>query len=99
MADSKPNAPRPMVVGANHRSSSMGIRDRLFVEDAEVAGVLERLRDAGIKEAMVVSTCDRVEIQAVHEDPTRPAGRAGVCGGRVGRSVRAWRIPDLGGCW
>ena len=73
MADSKPNAPRPMVVGANHRSSSMGIRDRLFVEDAEVAGVLERLRDAGIKEAMVVSTCDRVEIQAVHEDPDRAA--------------------------
>ena len=62
-----------MVVGANHRSSSMSIRDRLFVEDAQVPGVLERLSDAGIKEAMVVSTCDRVEIQAVHEDPDQAA--------------------------
>jgi len=65
----------PMVVGANHRSSSMSIRDRLFVEDAEVPGVLERLRDAGIGEAMVLSTCDRVEVQAVHADPETAARR------------------------
>jgi len=58
-----------MVVGANHRSSSMSIRDRLFVEDAQVPVVLDKLRNAGILEAMVVSTCDRVEIQGLHDDP------------------------------
>jgi len=73
MADSTPKIPMAMVVGANHRSSAMSIRDRLFVEDAQVPGFLERLRDAGIKEGMVVSTCDRVEIQAVHEDPAAAA--------------------------
>ncbi len=69
MTDAERNTPKPMVVGANHRSSSMSIRDRLFVEDAQVPGLLEKLRDAGIGEAMVLSTCDRVEIQAVHDDP------------------------------
>ncbi len=69
MADTEKNTPMPLVVGANHRSSSMSIRDRLFVEDAQVPGVLERLRDAGLTEAMVLSTCDRVEVQAVDDDP------------------------------
>ena len=73
MTDSEITFARPMVVGANHRSSSMSIRDRLFVEDAQVPGVLERLRDAGIMEALVVSTCDRVEIQCIHEDPEKAA--------------------------
>ncbi|MBT7942303.1 MAG: glutamyl-tRNA reductase, partial [Alphaproteobacteria bacterium] len=67
MAENNPSV--PMVFGANHRSSSMSIRDRLFVEDAQVPGVLEKLRAAGILEAMVVSTCDRVEIQGLHDDP------------------------------
>ena len=75
MADLKKNTPKPMVVGANHGSSAMSIRDRLFVEDAQVPGVLEKLREAGIGEAMVVSTCDRVEIQGLHEDPDAAARR------------------------
>ena len=75
MADLEKNTPKPMVVGANHRSSAMSIRDRLFVEDAQVPGVLEKLREAGIGEALVVSTCDRVEIQGLHEDPDAAARR------------------------
>ena len=73
MTETEKNFARPLVVGANHRSSSMSIRDRLFVEDADVPGVLERLRDAGLQEALVVSTCDRVEIQCIHEDPEAAA--------------------------
>ena len=73
MTDTEKPIAQPLVVGANHRSSSMSIRDRLFVEDAQVPGVLERLRDAGIGEALVVSTCDRVEIQCIHENPSAAA--------------------------
>ncbi len=69
MTDAENNFARALVVGANHRSSSMSIRDRLFVEDAQVPGVLEKLRARGIGEALVVSTCDRVEIQCIHVDP------------------------------
>jgi len=60
---------RLLVVGASHRSSSASLRERLFVDDAHVPSVLGRLRDAGLAQAMVLSTCDRVEIEGVHEDP------------------------------
>ncbi len=68
---------RPLVVGANHRSSSLGLRDRLFVEEADVPAFLGRLREAGVDEAVVLSTCDRVEVQALHADPA--AAAAAIC--------------------
>ena len=61
------------MVGANHRSSSLAVRDRLFVEDEAVPGVLARLRQEGLAQALVLSTCDRVEVQAASEDPDRAA--------------------------
>lgn len=68
--------PRPVVVGANHRSSSMSLRDRLFIEEDHVPGFLEKMRHAGFEQAMLLSTCDRVEIQAVHDDPEAAAESA-----------------------
>ena len=56
------------MVGANHRSSSLAVRDRLFVEDEAVSGFLARLRETGIAQALVLSTCDRVEVHAIGED-------------------------------
>ncbi len=66
------------MVGANHRSSSMALRDRLFVEEYALPGFYDRLRDAGIDQALVLSTCDRIEVQTVHpqsEDSGVAAGR------------------------
>ncbi|MBC8269479.1 MAG: glutamyl-tRNA reductase [Rhodospirillaceae bacterium] len=60
---------RVLVVGANHRSSSMILRDRLFVEDTDAPFILERLKNAGIEQALVLSTCDRVEVQAFCKAP------------------------------
>ena len=60
---------RALVVGANHRSSSMIMRDRLFVEDTAAPFILERLKNAGIEQALVLSTCDRVEVQAFCKAP------------------------------
>ena len=56
---------RPLVVGANHRSSSMLLRDRLFVEEHAMSGVLEALAGVGAGDALLLSTCDRVEVQAI----------------------------------
>lgn len=53
-----------IVVGANPRSSTLGARDRLIPEPAAVPGLLLRLRAAGLEEAMILSTCDRVEVYA-----------------------------------
>lgn len=58
---------RPLVIGANHRSSSMILRDRLFVEDEAAPYILGRLKEAGVDQALVLSTCDRVEVQAFLE--------------------------------
>jgi glutamyl-tRNA reductase len=68
MSESAGTRRRPLVVGANHRTSSLGLRDRLFVEDADVPAFLADLRAAGIEEALVLSTCDRVEVQAAAAD-------------------------------
>lgn len=64
---------RPVVVGANHRSSSLTLRDRLFVDDAEMPAFLDGLRRKGFDQAVVLSTCDRVEVQALHGEPEHAA--------------------------
>lgn len=52
----------------------MLLRDRLFVEESAMPVVLESLRQVGIGEALVLSTCDRVEVQAmVSADIDEPA--------------------------
>lgn len=58
-----------VVVGANHRSSSLTLRDALFVDDQAAPAFLDRLRAAGLAQAMVLSTCDRIEVVAIHNDP------------------------------
>ncbi len=63
------------MVGANHRSSTLAVRDRLFVEDEAVSGFLASLREGGIAQALVLSTCDRVEVQAIGEDRDSAARR------------------------
>ena len=64
---------RHVVVGANHRSSGAATRDRLFVEPERVPALLERLRDGGMTQAVLLSTCARVEVQGAHEDPVKAA--------------------------
>ncbi len=59
---------RPVVVGANHRSSALALRDRLFVADEDVPARLAALRAAGIDQALLLSTCDRVEVTAAVGD-------------------------------
>jgi glutamyl-tRNA reductase len=60
---------RPVVIGFGHRLSSAALRDRLFIEDREIDGVLADLRAAGLTQAIVLSTCDRVEVQGAAADP------------------------------
>lgn len=82
-----------VVVGANHRSSSMTLRDRLFVEEAAAPAFLLRLKELGIQQAIVLSTCDRVEVQAIHPDADQAA--AAVTAALAGQA--GLRAPDLEG--
>ncbi len=52
-----------IVVGLNHRSAPVELRERLAVQPDQLPEVLGRLRrDVGLDEAAVLSTCNRVEI-------------------------------------
>ena len=95
MTEKAPEQIRLVVVGANHRSSSLTLRDRLFIEDTEVPAFIERLRAAGVGQAMVLSTCDRIEVQAIADDGAAAASRitevmaahAGLAAGDLGEQL------------
>lgn len=53
---------RPIIVGASFRTAQAGLRDRLYLDQAARQDAYIRLRDAGITQAVILSTCDRIEI-------------------------------------
>ncbi len=81
-----------MVVGANQRSSSVSLRERLFFEPEEISEFLMNLRLAGISNCCLLSTCDRVEMFLNHANQDKAseiivnalAARAGFSASAVG---------------
>jgi len=71
--ESEAKVEKVMVVGADHRSSTMFLRDRLYMDRGELPGFYSRLAAAGLAETLVLSTIDRTEIYAV-EDAAAAAG-------------------------
>jgi glutamyl-tRNA reductase len=59
-------APEFHAIGLDHRASGARLRDLVFVETANLPVVLGWLREAGLPEAVLLSTCDRVEAVARH---------------------------------
>ncbi len=63
-----------IVFGLSHRSSPVTVRERFAFSDAALPQALEKLRrDAAAAEAVILSTCNRVEIYAVMEPPEQEA--------------------------
>ncbi len=90
MGGASTNWPPLVLVGANHRSASLALRERLLVEEAEFGVVFERLRAAGIGQALLLSTCDRVEVHAIHDDAGAAAAAiTGVLAERAGLDAAA----------
>ncbi|MEE2980127.1 MAG: glutamyl-tRNA reductase, partial [Pseudomonadota bacterium] len=88
MAEPTAQWPALVVVGANHRSAPVALRERLLVGDDQVAMVFQRLRAAGLDQALLMSTCDRVEVHTIHGDPsTAAAAVADVLGRHAGINV------------
>ncbi len=53
-------------LGLSHHSSPVTVRERFAFAEARVPAVLQSLRDSGVAdEAVILSTCNRVEIYAV----------------------------------
>jgi glutamyl-tRNA reductase len=66
-----------VVIGLNHRTSPVEVRERFAFAEAHVPAALERLHDSGVAdEAVILSTCNRVEIYAATRQAPRQAAAA-----------------------
>lgn len=71
---SAPPPPNQLVVmGASHDTSSLAVRDSLFMEENALPAFLDRLRLSGFDQALVLSTCDRTEVAVLHPQPADAA--------------------------
>lgn len=62
---------RLMIVGIHHRSSPLELRDRFALVEGDLDGALEELREAGAREALLLATCDRIELWS-HDERVIP---------------------------
>jgi glutamyl-tRNA reductase len=68
-----------VVVGLSHREAPLEVRERLAIEADGVAGLLRGLLSCpAIREALCVSTCNRIEIYAVGQQDSDEHTRAAV---------------------
>ena len=59
-----------LVIGTSHKTAPVAVRERLALPEARARAFLEQLReDAQIHEAVVLSTCNRMELYVVVGDP------------------------------
>jgi glutamyl-tRNA reductase len=59
------------VTGVNHRTAPVELRERLAFHAGALPGALRALRQCeGVREAMILSTCNRVEVAAASEERT-----------------------------
>lgn len=61
----KESSARLLVIGADHKSSTMMVRDRLFMRESVLPNFYNRLRSVGFNEALVISTHDRTDVIAL----------------------------------
>ncbi len=58
------------VAGMNHRTAAVAVREQLALEEDKLREILrEVLVESGMAEAVIVSTCNRVEVYGVAEVP------------------------------
>jgi glutamyl-tRNA reductase len=63
-----------VVIGLSHRTAPVAVRERFAFDEARIPPVLQTLRDTGLAdEAVILSTCNRVEIYAVTSLPAPQA--------------------------
>ena len=78
-----------LLIGVSHRTAPVAVRERLAVEpDAVAAALAELTALSAVREAAMISTCNRVELYAAVDDPDRAsADLAGILARRAGVAV------------
>ena len=63
-----------MVIGLNHRTAPLAMRERFWISENRRYEVLQQLKSAeGIEEVVVLSTCCRTEFLVWASEPTLAA--------------------------
>jgi glutamyl-tRNA reductase len=65
------SAAPPLLVGLDHRSAPLELRERLSVEGDDLSALLRSLREEPLTEVVVISTCHRLEVYAIASDAAR----------------------------
>lgn len=73
------------VVGVSYKSATVAVRERVAIAGEERENVLGQLRAEDVREAMIVSTCNRVEVYIAGDDEARIVERA--------KHILASRVP------
>ena len=83
---------RLALAGINHRTAPVQIREKLAFRTEDVPAALLQAQSRGAKEALILSTCNRVEITAILNDDV-PAERLleGLIAGRAELSLEILR--------
>ena len=83
------------LAGINHRTAPVEMREKLAFRAEEVPGALLAMQARGAKEALILSTCNRVEVTAALDGDTPPGMLLeGLITGRDGLTAEALR-PHL----
>jgi len=83
-------------LGLSHHTAAVSLRERFAVPEAETTAVLASLRQlAGLREAVLLSTCNRVEIYGATDDISSAlSGIGDVLRGRSGENAPFYRLQD-----
>jgi glutamyl-tRNA reductase len=60
-----------LLAGVNHRTAPVQLREKLAYRMEEIPGALMEIQARGAKEALILSTCNRVELTAALDDDFR----------------------------
>src|SRR6202012_2567156 len=61
------------LTGLSHKTAPVHLREKLALPEAELPHALRQLQNMGATEAMILSTCNRVEIAVTVADHLAPA--------------------------
>jgi glutamyl-tRNA reductase len=75
-----------LLTGLSHKTAPVDLRERLAISDASMSRALQELQRLGAAEAVVLSTCNRVEFAVCTADDVEP-------GPLLDQFLDLWRIP------
>ena len=79
-----------IVAGISHRGASLDVREKVSFSTADVRRALDALREAGMREGVVLSTCNRTEFYLVEGEVDGAAAAWRAMSERLGEDASAY---------